>query len=108
MGELQNDVSHLQRRQSVTEHRQVGLARQQAETERSRAELRALAKPAGYVAAGSVGAYLVLLVVVYLLAPGLVASVVIAGIVVVLGIGFAGGAALYVRGVQSSLVPILM
>jgi hypothetical protein len=107
VGELQDDVSHLQRRQSVTEHRQVGLARQQAETERSRAELRALAKPAGYVAAGSVVAYLALLVVVYLLVPGLVASAVIAGIVVVLGIGFAGGAALYARGVRSLLAPMM-
>jgi len=107
VGELQTDVSRLQRRQGVIEHRQAGLARQQAMTERSRAELRALAKPAGYVAAGSVVAYLALLVVVYLLAPGLVASAVIAGIVVVLGIGFVGGAALYIHGARSPLAPVM-
>ena len=106
VGQLQDDVSHLQRQQSVTEYRQIGLARQQAQTERSRAELRALAKPAGIVVVGSAGVYLVLLVMVYLLAPGLMATVVISGIVVMLGIGFAGGVALYARGVRSPLAPV--
>lgn len=104
VGEVQNDVNRLQQRQSVTEERQAGLARQQAEIERSRAELRAVAKPAGYVAVGSVGAYLVLLVAMYLLAPGLVASAVIAGIVAILALVGAGGVALYVRGRRSLTV----
>lgn len=104
VGEVQNEVSRLQQRQRVTEDRQAGLARQQAQIERSRAELRALAKPAGYVAVGSVGTYLVLLVVVYLLAPGLVASAVIAGIVAILVLVGAGGAALYIQGRRSLTV----
>lgn len=104
VGEIQNDVSRLQRRQSVTAHRQAGLARQQAATERSRAQLRALAKPARYVAVGSVGAYLVLLVVVYLLAPGLLASAVIAGIVALLALVGGGGAALYMQARRSPSV----
>ena len=104
VGELQTDVSRLQRRQSVAAHRQAGLARQQAQTERSRAELRALAKPAGYIAVGSVVAYLVLLVVLYLLAPGLVASAVIAGSVALLVLVAGGGTMLYAWGCRSPSV----
>ena len=97
VGELQDGVSRLQRRQAVTAYRQAGLARQQAETERERAELRALAKPVGVVAAGSAGAYLVLLALVYLLAPGLVASAVIVVIVAILVVTSEVGAVFYVQ-----------
>lgn len=95
--EIGNDVSRLQRRQNVTQHRQAGLARQQAETERSRAALRALAKPAGYVAVGSVVVYLVMLVILYLVVPGLLANAVIAGIVALLALIGGGGTVLYMQ-----------
>lgn len=99
---VRDDVSGVERRLATVEDKQVGLAREQAEAARTRARLRRLAKPAGYVAAGSVVVYFVLLVVVYLSIPRLVGSAVIAGIVVALGIGVVGGTALYVRGLRFS------
>ena len=88
-------VSRVEQRVSSVEHKQVGAVRQQARTERNRAELRGLAKPAGYVALGAVGTYLVVLVALFAFASGLLVSAVIAGAVAVLAIASVGGLALY-------------
>ena len=53
------------------------------------------------MAGGTAGAYVVLVGAVYLIAPGLAASAVVAGIVTVLGIVVAIGGLLYVRGRHS-------
>lgn len=98
VGALQDDVSDLQRREKVTEYRQAGLARQQALIQRERAELRGLAKPAGYVAVGAVIAYLVVLVAVALIVSELLTGVVLAGIGALLGVAVGIGVAIYAYG----------
>jgi chromosome segregation ATPase len=100
---VSDDVSGVERRLTTVEDKQAGLAREQAEAARTRALLRRLAKPAGYVAVGAVVAYLVVLVAVYLLAPDLVASVVIGGIAGALGVAVGTGVAVSARGIESVL-----
>ena len=95
---VRESVSRVEQRLSSVEHKQAGAVRQQAGTERDRAELRALAKPAGYVALGAVGTYLVMLVVLFVFASGLLGSAVIAGIVALLTIASVGGVVIYVQG----------
>jgi len=101
---VSESVSRVEQRLSSVENKQAGIVRQQAGTERGRAELRALAKPAGYVALGAMGTYLVVLVVLFVFASELLASAVIAGIVAVLAIVFTGGLALYACGTEVSSV----
>ena len=98
---VSESVSRVEQRLSSVENKQAGIVRQQAGTERGRAELRALAKPAGYVALGAMGTYLVVLVVLFVFASELLASAVIAGIVALLAIASAGGVAVYTRGRRS-------
>lgn len=52
---MSESVSRVEQRLSGVEHKRAGIVRQQAGTECDRAELRALAKPAGYVALGAMG-----------------------------------------------------
>jgi hypothetical protein len=87
--EVRETVSGVERRLTAVEQKAGGS--QQGETERSRTELHRLAEPAGYLAAGALGGYLVLLIGSFVIAPGLVASVVIAGIVAVLAVVFGRG-----------------
>jgi hypothetical protein len=98
---MSNDVSGVERRLTTVEDKQVGLAREQAEAARTRALLRRLAKPAGYVVVGAVVAYLVVLATVFLLAPELLASVLIGGITGLLGVAVGTGIAVYIRGATS-------
>jgi hypothetical protein len=100
---VRDDVSGVERRLTTVEDKQGGLAREQAEAARTRALLRRLAKPAGYVAVGAVVAYLVVLVGVYFLAPDLVASVAIGGIAGALGVAAGTGVAVSARGTESLL-----
>jgi hypothetical protein len=95
---VRDDVSGAERRLTMVEDKQVGLAREQAEAARTRAQLRRLAKPAGYVAVGAFVAYLVVLVAVFFLASDLVASVVIGGIAGALGVAVGTGVAVSARG----------
>ena len=83
---VSEDVSGVERRLAAVETKQAGLAREQAEAARTRALLGRLAKPAGYVAAGALAAYLVVLVAVLVLAPGLLVSVLVGGATGALGI----------------------
>ena len=101
---VSESVSRVEHRLSSVEDKQAGIVRQQAVTERDRAELRALAKPAGYVALGAVGTYLVVLVVLFVFASELLVSAVIAGIVGVLVSVFLGGAVVCVWGGRWSSV----
>ena len=101
---VRESVSWVEQRLSSVEDKQAGAVRQQAGTERDRAELRALAKPAGYVALGAVGMYLVMLVVLFVFASGLLASAVIAGIVALLAVVSGGGVVIYVQGDGSPAV----
>lgn len=101
---IEESAAKVEERLRLVEERQGGLARQQAERERERAEIVSLATTGGYVAGGAAGAYVVLVGVVYLLAPGLAASAVIAGIVVLLGIAVAIGGLLYARGRRSLMI----
>jgi uncharacterized protein (UPF0335 family) len=98
---VRDDVSGVERRLTTVEDKQVGLAREQAVAARTRALLRRLAKPAGYVAVGAVVAYLVILVGVFVVAPDLVASVVIGGIAGALGVAVGTGVAVSARGMES-------
>lgn len=100
---VRDDVSGVERRLTTVEDKQAGIAREQAEAARTRALLRRLAKPAGYVAVGALVAYLVVLVAVFFLAPDLVASVVIGGIAGALGVAVGTGVAVSVRGTDSLL-----
>lgn len=100
--ELRDDVSGVERRLTTLEDKHAGMARQQALREREGARLRRLAKPAGYMAVGAVVAYGVILAGIALTAPGLVASVVIAGAVALLGIVVGIGGAVYARGTNTA------
>ena len=97
---VRGDVSGIERRLTTVEDKQAGLAREQAEAARTRALLRRLAKPAGYVAVGVVVAYLVVLVGVFVVVPDLVASVVIGGIAGALGVAVGTGVAVSARGID--------
>lgn len=99
--DVRNDVSDAERRLNSVETKQAGLAHQQAVIERERAAVRALAKPAGYVAMGAVVAYLVVLGGVFVLASELVVSILIAGIVGLLSVAFGSGVLIYTRGRRS-------
>ena len=101
---LREELSMVDVRLNRIETKQAGIARQQAGIERDRAELRGLANPAGYVAASAVGGYLVMLGALFVLAPGLLASAVIAGIVALFAIAFGVGVVIYTRGRGSALV----
>jgi prefoldin subunit 5 len=96
--QLRDDVSALQEALSSTQHQLDGVTRQQATDERTRARLRRLAQPAGYLVVGAVGAYLVVLVAAVLVAPGLLTGVVLAGIGAVLGVALGVGVAIYAYG----------
>jgi hypothetical protein len=95
---LRDDVSALQEALSSTQHQLDGVTRQQATDERTRARLRRLAQPAGYLVVGAVAAYLVVLVAAVLVAPGLLTGVVLAGIGAVLGVALGVGIAIYAYG----------
>lgn len=99
--EVRESVSDVEGRLRTVESKQAGMVRQQAETERSRAELRRLAKPAGYGVIVVVVAYLVVVVGSFLAAPELFASVVIGGVTGLLGIVVGVGAVIYVQGARS-------
>lgn len=101
---IEESAAKVEERLRLVEERQGGVARQQAERERERAEITSLAKTGGYAAGGAAGAYVVLVGAAYLIAPGLAASAVVAGIAVVLGIVLAIGGLLYVRGRRSLTV----
>lgn len=96
--QLRDDVSALQEALSSTQHQLDGVTRQQATDERTRARLRRLAQPAGYLVVGAVAAYLVVLVAAVLVAPGLLTGVVLAGIGAVLGVALGVGVAIYAYG----------
>jgi prefoldin subunit 5 len=96
--QLRDDVSALQEALSSTQHQLDGVTRQQATDERTRARLRRLAQPAGYLVVGAVVAYLVVLVAAVLAAPGLLTGVVLAGIGAVLGVALGVGVAIYAYG----------
>jgi prefoldin subunit 5 len=96
--QLRDDVSALQDALSSTQHQLDGVTRQQATDERTRARLRRLAQPAGYLVVGAVVAYLVVLVAAVLVAPGLLTGVVLAGIGAVLGVALGVGVAIYAYG----------
>jgi chromosome segregation ATPase len=98
---VRDELSGAERRLTRVEDKQAGIARQQAEAERTRVRLRRLAKPAGYVAVGAMMAYLVVVVGVYFLASDLVASVVIGGIAGALGVAVGTGVAVSARGALS-------
>ena len=91
-------LNRVEERLNGIEDKQAGIVRQQAGTERDRAELRGLANPAGYVAVGALSGYLVMLVVLFVIAPGLLASAIIAGIVALLAVAFGVGVVIYSRG----------
>lgn len=93
--DLQESVSRIERRLRVVEGKQGGGVRQQALRERERAHMRRLAKPAGYIALAAVVAYGVILGGIAVTAPGLVMSVVLAGVVVLIGIVAGIGGVLY-------------
>jgi prefoldin subunit 5 len=95
---LRNDVSALQEALTSTQHQLDGVTRQQATDERTRARLRRLARPAGYLVVGAIGAYLVVLVAAVLVAPGLLTGVVLAGIGAILGVALGVGIAIYAYG----------
>jgi hypothetical protein len=96
--EVRDDVSEAEGRLNSVETKQEGLVHQQAMIERERAVVRAVAKPAGYVAVGALVAYLVVLGGVFVLASEFVVSVVIAGIVGLLAVTFGSGMLIYTRG----------
>jgi prefoldin subunit 5 len=96
--QLRDDVSALQEALSSTQHQLDGVTRQQATDERTRARLRRLAQPAGYLVVGAVVAYLVVLVAAVLVAPGLLTGVVLAGIGAILGVALGVGIAIYAYG----------
>jgi hypothetical protein len=95
---LSNDVRDIERTLSSVEAKLDGVMHQQADTERDRARLRRLAKPAGYLVVGAFGAYLVVLVAAVLAAPELVTGVVLAGIGALLGLALGIGLAIYAYG----------
>jgi hypothetical protein len=102
---VEDELSGVERRLATLEDKHAGMARQQALREREQARVTRWAKPAGYMAVGAVVAYGVMLAAIALTAPGLVASVVIAGAVAVLGLGVGIGAMVYARGANSPRTP---
>lgn len=88
--DLKESVSRIEQRLRVVEDKQGRGVRQQALRERERAHIRKLAKPARYIALAAIIAYGAILGGLALAAPGLVLTVVLAGVValiaVVLGI----------------------
>lgn len=101
--EVRNGLSGVERRLTTVENKQVGIARQQAEAERVRARLRRLAEPASYLVVGALAVYIVVLVAVFFVAPGLLASVLIGGIGGALGVAVGTGVAVYARSESSPL-----
>jgi hypothetical protein len=95
---LRDDVSALQETVASTQRQLNGVTRQQATDERTRARLRRLARPAGYLVVGAVVAYLVVVVAVALIASELLTGVVLAGIGAVLGVAVGIGVAIYAYG----------
>lgn len=95
---VSEDVSGVERRLVAVENKQVGLAREQAEAAQTRALVGRLAKPAGYVAAGALAVYLVLLIVVLIFAQGLLVSVLVGGATGALGVVAGIGGMVYARG----------
>ena len=95
---LRDDLSALQETLESTQRQLNGVTRQQATDERTRARLRRLAQPAGYLVVGALVAYLVVLVAVALAASALLTGVVLAGIGVLLGIAVGTGVAIYTYG----------
>jgi hypothetical protein len=98
MERLRDDVSALQEALNSTQRQLDGVTRQQATDERTRARLRRLAQPAGYLVVGAVVAYLVVLVAVALVASELLTGVVLAGIGALLGVALGIGVAIYAYG----------
>jgi phage shock protein A len=98
MESVSEDVSGLERRLTAVESKQDGLAREQAEAAHTRALVSRLAKPAGYVAAGALAVYLLVLVVVLVVAPGLLVSVLVGGATGALGVAVGIGGMVYARG----------
>jgi prefoldin subunit 5 len=96
--QLRDNVRALQEALSSTQWQLDGVTRQQATTERTRARLRRLAQPAGYLVVGAVVAYLVVLVGVALTAAELLTGMVLAGIGAVLGVAVGIGVAIYAYG----------
>jgi prefoldin subunit 5 len=95
---LRDDVSTLQETLASTQRQLNGVTRQQATDERTRARLRRLAQPAGYLVVGAVVAYLVVVVAVALVASELLTGVVLAGIGALLGVALGIGVAIYAYG----------
>jgi prefoldin subunit 5 len=95
---LRDDVSALQEALASTRQQLDGVTRQQATDERTRARLRRLAQPAGYLVVGAVVAYLVVVVAVALIASELLTGVILAGIGAVLGVAVGIGVAIYAYG----------
>lgn len=95
---VSGDVSGVERRLAAVESKQGGLAREQAEAARTRALVGRLAKPAGYVAAGALAVYLVVLIAVLVLAQGLLVSVLAGGATGALGVAVGIGGMVYARG----------
>jgi prefoldin subunit 5 len=95
---LRDDVSALQETLESTQRQLDGITRQQASDERTRARLRRLAQPAGYLVVGAVVAYLVVVVAVALAATELLTGVILAGIGALLGVAVGIGVAIYAYG----------
>lgn len=95
---LRDDVSALQETLTSTQRQLDGITRQQATDERTRARLRRLAKPAGYLVVGAVVAYLGVIVAVALVASELLTGVVLAGVGALLGVALGIGVAIYAYG----------
>lgn len=95
---LRDNVSALQETLTSTQRQLDGITRQQATDERTRARLRRLAKPAGYLVVGAIVAYLGVIVAVALVASELLVGVVFAGIGALLGVALGIGVAIYAYG----------
>jgi chromosome segregation ATPase len=92
---LQQTNSALQQRLQTVEQKQQQAIRQQALYERS--QLPQPTKPAGYGVLGAVAMYLLVLVIVYLLAPQLLMSVLLGGVALVVAVAVGTGLTLYTR-----------
>ena len=85
----------LTQRIDALQSKQYHHYRYHATLDRERARRR---KPALYLALGALGGYLLLLLVIVLLAPALLASVLVGGLGVILGLAFGVGGVTYLRG----------
>jgi chromosome segregation ATPase len=92
---LQQTNSALQQRLRTVEQKQQQAIRQQALYERS--QLPQPTKPAGYGVLGAVAVYLLVLVIVYLLAPELLMSVLLGGVALVGAVALGTGLTAYTR-----------